>query len=108
MSLLFGDEWGNVRLETSCAKTHDNDGEGKSSKRPIGMRDNRWNGRNDKNDVADEGNSHRDGDSFESSPFFVRKVGTQKGSNVTPSTQLKRILVHLRDTYGPSTITRMS
>jgi len=37
VALLFSNKWGDVRLETSCAKTHDNDGKGKRSKCPIRM-----------------------------------------------------------------------
>jgi hypothetical protein len=76
VSLLFGNERRDVRLETPCANTHDNDGKAKSSKRPLRMRDDRWNGRDDQYDVADEGNSHRDRDSFESAPLLIRNIGT--------------------------------
>ncbi len=31
-TLLFGDEWGDIRLETPRAETHDNDSKGKRSK----------------------------------------------------------------------------
>lgn len=76
MLLLFGDERGDVCLETTCAETDNNDGKGKRSKRPLGMRDNRWDGRDDKNNVADEDNAHGDDDSFESSPLLIRQIAT--------------------------------
>jgi len=44
VALLFSNKWGDVRLETPCAKTHDNDGEGKRSKCPIRMHNDWWNG----------------------------------------------------------------
>ena len=76
VSLLFGDEWRDVRLETSCTETHDNYGKAKRSKRPLRMRDDRWNGGDDKYNVADEGNGHGDRNSFESPPLFICKIGT--------------------------------
>lgn len=76
VSLLFGNEWRDVRLETSCAETHDNDGKAERSKRPLGMRDDWWNGRDDKYNVANEGNSHGDRDGFESPPLFICNIGT--------------------------------
>lgn len=44
MTLLFSNKWGDVRLETPCAKTHDNDGNRKRSKCPIGVHNDWWNG----------------------------------------------------------------
>ena len=75
VSLLFRDEWGDVRLETSCAETHNNDSKGKRSERPLRMRDDRWNGRYNKNNVADECNGYGDSDSFESPPLLIRNIG---------------------------------
>ena len=95
MTLLFGDEWGNVCLETSCTETYDNDGKAKRSKCPIRMHDNRWNGRNNKNEVPDDGNNHRNSDSSKSPPLFVCNVGAQKGSDVTPITQSMNIFTAL-------------
>lgn len=37
VTLLFSNKWGDVSLETPCAKTHDKDGKGKRSKCPIRM-----------------------------------------------------------------------
>ena len=76
MLLLFGDERGDVRLETTCAETDNNDGKGKRSKGPIGMCNYRWDGRDDKNNVADEDNAHGDDDSFESPPLLIRQIAT--------------------------------
>lgn len=76
MSLLFGNEWRDVRLETSCAETHDNDRKAKRTKRPLRMRDDWWNGRDDKYNVADEDNGHGDRDGFESPPLFICDIGT--------------------------------
>lgn len=89
VSLLFGNKRGDVRRETSCAETHNDDGNAKSNKRPFGMRNDWWNGRNDKNNVADEGNNQADGDGFESSPLLIRNIGTQEGSEVTPVSHMR-------------------
>ena len=83
-SLLFGNEREDARRETSCAETYNDDGNEKSNKRPLGMCNDGWNGRNDKNNVADEGNNQGDGNGFESSPLLIRNIGTQEGSDVTP------------------------
>lgn len=83
-SLLFGNEREDARHETSCAKTYNDDGNEKSSKRPLGMCNDGRDRGNDKNNVADEGNDQGDGNGFESSPLLIRNIGTQEGSDVTP------------------------
>ena len=39
------------------------------------MRDDRWNGRDNENNVADECNGYGDSDSFESPPLLIRNIG---------------------------------
>ncbi|SRR6266478_3252418 len=84
VTLLFSNKWRDVRLETPCAKAHDNDCNGKRCKCPIRMHDDWWDGRDDKDDMPDESNKHRDSDSFVSPPLLVCYVGAKERSDVTP------------------------
>ena len=84
VTLLFSDKWGETRFETPCAKTHDDDGKAKRSKRPIRVHNDWWNGRDNKNDVPNESNKHRGRDSSVSSPLLVCNVGAEQWSDVTP------------------------
>ena len=83
-TLLFGDEWRDICLETSSPETHDNNGNAKGSKCCIRVRDDRWNCRDYQNDMAYKSDSYGDSNSVEPPPLFVGNIGTKQRGDVTP------------------------
>ena len=83
--VLFRDEGRDVRLETTRAKTHDDDGDNETCQRAVGLLDNTRDRGDDKEDVAEESDTNGDADGLITTPVGIGDVGTEQRDDVYPA-----------------------
>jgi hypothetical protein len=82
---LFGNQRRDVRLETSCTKTHDYNSHDEASECSVAVLDHPRDSGYDEENVTDECNSHTDRDGLEATPMRVCNVSSKKWNNIHPS-----------------------
>jgi hypothetical protein len=82
--VLLGNKGRDVRLETSGTDTHDDETEGEDGDGSAGLGDDLGNGREDKEDVTDDGDDVGVLNGEVTSPVLISKPRTSKGGDVGP------------------------
>ena len=82
--VLLGDEGRDVRLETARAKSHDDETDGENGDGDIGLDNDLWDGREDEDDVADDGEDIGVLDREIAAPVLVSQPGSSKRCDVGP------------------------
>lgn len=81
--VLFGNQRRDVRLESTSSETENNDTKNEWSNGLSAIK-NRWEGRNDQQNVTDNGECNGNKDGVETSEIFIGNNGTNDGSSVCP------------------------
>jgi hypothetical protein len=82
--VLLGNKWRDIRLETSGTNTHDDKTKGEDGDGSAGLSDNLGNGREDKEDVTDDGDDVGVLNGEVTSPVLISKPRTSEGGDVGP------------------------
>lgn len=81
---LLNNEWRNVWLETTGSETHDNDAEDENTHGGIWLGDDWWDGRDNQNNVTDNGDGDRDTDGLVATPVLISHVCGEEWNGVNP------------------------
>lgn len=81
---LLDNEWRNVWLETTGSETHNDDTEDEGTHGSIWLGDNWWDGRDDQDDVTNNGDADRDTNGLVTTPVLISHIGREEWNGVNP------------------------
>ena len=87
--VLFRDEGRDVRLETTGANAHDDDGDDEACQRAVALLDDTGNRRDDEEDVAEERDGNRNADGLVTTPVRVGDIRAKEGDDINPEIDIE-------------------
>lgn len=81
---LLGDQGRDVGLERACADAHNDQTDQESGERVVWVSDDRWDGRDHKDDMTGDSNSQGNANGLVAAKIFICDIGTEKGDKIHP------------------------